>query len=412
MDQRVVNVLAINCGSSSIRWGIFAVSANGGRGRVVHRHAHGRIEQIGDAAQVHVEADGAAPLDTTVPVPDHDAGVRRIAEWVGATRLSVEAVGHRVVHGGSRFRAPTVLDDAVIAAIHDLEALAPLHNGPSLAGIRACRAALGAGLPMVAVFDTAFHASLPERAWRYAIPRELAARHGIRRFGFHGISYRAVLDRYCAITGTPEAQATIVALHLGNGCSAAAIENGRSVDTSMGLTPLEGMVMGTRSGDLDPAVVGHLSRAEGVPVDEVERWLNERSGLLGLSGRSGDLRDLLACESTDQRAAVALEVFCYRIRKYVGAYLAALGGAQAVVFTGAIGERSAKVRARICQGLEWLGLLLDPRANAATIEGELRISAAGARLEAFVIPTHEEIEIARGTVEALRATRADDGRRR
>lgn len=407
-----MNVLAINCGSSSIKWGIFAVNANEGQGRAAQRLAHGRIEQIGERAQVHFEAAGVAPLDTAAPVPDHDAGVRRIAEWVGATRLALEAVGHRVVHGGSRFRAPTVLDDAVIAAIHELEALAPLHNGPSLAGIRACRAALGAGLPMVAIFDTAFHASLPERAWRYAIPHELADRHGIRRFGFHGISYRAVLDRYCAITGTPEAKATIVALHLGNGCSAAAIENGRSVDTSMGLTPLEGLVMGTRSGDLDPAVIGHLSRTEGAPVDEVERWLNERSGLLGLSGRSGDLRDLLAHESTDQRTAVALEVFCYRIRKYVGAYLAALGGAQAVVFTGAIGERSAEVRARVCQGLEWLGLLLDPGANAATTPGERRISAPGARLEAFVIPTNEEMEIAWGTVDALHATGEGDGRRR
>jgi len=397
-----MNVLAINCGSSSIKWGVFAATVSGDRAGVVRRHAGGRIEQLGaDKAQLHFEADGAAPLDTTAPVSDHAGGVRRIAEWVGATRLPVEAVGHRVVHGGSRFRTPTVLDDAVIAAIHDLEALAPLHNGPSLAGIRACRAAFGTGLPMVAIFDTAFHASLPERAWRYAIPRELAARHGIRRFGFHGISYRAVLDRYCAITHTPEARATIVALHLGNGCSAVAIENGRSVDTSMGLTPLEGLVMGTRSGDLDPAIVGHLSRAEGVPVAEVERWLNERSGLLGLSARSGDLRDLLAHESMDESAAIALEVFCYRIRKYVGAYLAALGGAQAVVFTGAIGERSAEVRARICQGLEWLGLILDPRANTAASEGERRISASGARLEAFVIPTDEEIEIARGAVQAL-----------
>lgn len=403
MDQRVVNVLAINCGSSSIKWGIFAVSANGGRGRAAHRLAHGRIEEIGPGAQMRFEADGVARLDTTAAVPDHDAGVRRIAEWVGATRLSVEAVGHRVVHGGSRFRAPTVLDDAVIAAIHDLEALAPLHNGPSLAGIRACRAALGAALPMVAVFDTAFHASLPERAWRYAIPRELAERHGIRRYGFHGISYRVVLDRYCAITGTPEAEATIVALHLGNGCSAAAIENGRSVDTSMGLTPLEGLVMGTRSGDLDPAIVGHLSRVEGAPAEEVEGWLNERSGLLGLSGRSGDLRELLAHEATDPPAAVAVEVFCYRVRKYVGAYLAGLGGAQAVVFTGAIGERSPEVRARICRGLEWFGLLLDSGANALAMDGERCISATGSRLEAFVIPTDEEGEIAGRTVEALRA---------
>jgi acetate kinase len=316
----------------------------------------------------------------------------------------VDAVGHRVVHGGPEFRAPTLVDDAVVAAIRELENLAPLHNASSLAGIRASREALGPGVPMVAVFDTAFHAGLPERAWRYAIPHELTERHGIRRFGFHGISYRAVLDRYCAITGTPEERATIVALHLGSGCSAAAIQNGRSVDTSMGFTPLEGLVMGSRSGDLDPGVFGFLSRIEGAPVAEVEHWLNERSGLLGLSGRSADLRDLHTCEPTDPRAAIAVEIFCYRIRKYVGAYLAALGGAQAIVFTGAIGERSPEVRARSCQGLEWLGLTLDPRANGAAADGERRISAPGSRIEAFVIPTDEELYIARDTVKALGAS--------
>jgi acetate kinase len=396
-----MNVLAINCGSSSIKWELFTAAVEGGRGTVVRRRARGRIERIGGEATLRFEAAGAEPLDTTERVPDHDEGVRRTAEWLAATQLPVEAVGHRVVHGGPRFREPTVLDDAVLAAIHDLEALAPLHNRPSLAGIRASRLALGPSVPMVAIFDTAFHASLPERAWQYAIPRELATRHGIRRFGFHGISYRAVLDRYCALTGTPAERATIVALHLGNGCSAVAIENGRSVDTSMGLTPLEGLVMGTRSGDVDPGILAHLSRAEAAPVAEVERWLNERSGLLGLSGRSSDLRDLLAHESKDQHAAIALDVFCYRIRKYVGAYLAALGGAGAVVFTGAIGERSPEVRARICRGLEWFGLTLDAGANAAAVEGDWRISADVARLQAFVIPTHEEIEIARGTLEAL-----------
>ena len=398
-----MNVLAVNCGSSSIKFGLFAAPASGEHGDGMSRLAGGGIERLGTGrAQLHFETVRGVPLDTTGVVPDQAEGVRRIAEWMSATRLSVQAVGHRVVHGGPWFRTPTLLDDTVIAAIHELEALAPLHNGPSLAGIRACRAAFGGDPPMVAVFDTAFHASLPERAWRYALPRELADRHAIRRYGFHGISYRAVLERYCAFTGRPTSRATIVALHLGSGCSAAAIENGRSIDTSMGLTPLEGLVMGTRSGDIDPSIVGHLSRAESAPVAEVERWLTGRSGLLGLSARSNDLRDLLAHESDDAGAAIAIEVFCYRIRKYIGAYLAALGGAQAVVFTGAIGERSAEARARICQGLECFGLILDPRANADAAGGERRISASGARLEAFVIPTDEEIEIARDTVRALR----------
>jgi acetate kinase len=397
-----MNVLAINCGSSSIKFGLFAPAGEEGAG-AVSRLAGGRVEKLGgEQTELHFETDGGKPLETTAAVHDHTAGVQRIAEWLGATQLAVHAVGHRVVHGGPRFRTPTVLDDGVIAAIHELEALAPLHNGPSLAGIEACRVALGRDVPMVAVFDTAFHASLPERAWRYAIPRELADRHGIRRFGFHGISYRAVLERYCALTGTPESQATIIALHLGSGCSAVAIANGRSVDTSMGLTPLEGLVMGTRSGDMDPSIVEHLSRVERVPATDVERWLNERSGLLGLSSRSGDLRDLLAHERDDGRAAIAIEVFCYRIRKYIGAYLAALGGAQAVVFTGAIGERSAEVRARVCEGLDGFGLILDPRANGAAGGSARRISASGARLAAFVVPTDEESEIARGTVQALR----------
>jgi len=395
-----MKVLAVNCGSSSIKFGLFDELPSGERD--ARRLAHGRIERLGtDQAQLAFEADRGAPLETTAAVRDHTEGVRRIAEWLGATGLRVQAAGHRVVHGGPKFRAPTVLDDSVVAAIHELEALAPLHNGPSLAGIQACRAAFGNALPMVAVFDTAFHASLPERAWRYAIPRELADRHGVRRFGFHGISYRAVLGRYCALTGRAESSATIVALHLGSGCSAAAIENGRSVDTSMGLTPLEGLVMGTRSGDIDPGIVGHLSRAESASVAEVERWLNSRSGLLGLSGRTNDLRDLLAHERDDASAAIAVEIFCYRIKKYVGAYLAALGGAQAVVFTGAIGERSAEVRARVCQGLDGFGLILDPRANADANASERRISAPGSRPEVYVIPTDEEGQIARDTAQAL-----------
>ena len=398
-----MNVLAINCGSSSLKFGLFALDGRGSRDEAIRRLAGGGIERLGgDKAQIDFAADGGAPTRTTTPVADHAEGVRRLAEWIRSSRLAVEAVGHRVVHGGPRFREPTVLDDAVIAAIHELEALAPLHNRPSLTGIRACRATFGDRLPMVAVFDTAFHATLPERAWRYAISRELADRHGIRRYGFHGISYRGVLARYCALTGRPESSATLVALHLGSGCSAVAIANGRSIDTSMGLTPLAGLVMGTRSGDLDPTIVGHLMRAEGVAVAEVDRWLNEKSGLLGLSARSADLRELLAHESDDERAAIAVDVFCYRIRKYVGAYLAALGGAQALVFTGAIGERSAETRSRVCQGLESFGLRLDPQANTAQ-QGERRISASGSRLEAFVIPTDEETQIARDTALALKS---------
>jgi acetate kinase len=341
-----------------------------------------------------------------VAVDSYEGAVRHLLDRVTDPALglpAIAAVGHRVVHGGARFMGPTLIDAGVMAVLEQLEELAPLHNAPSLAGIRAARMTLGSDMPMVAVFDTAFHTSLPERASCYAISSELARRHGIRRFGFHGLSYQSVLARYCRITGTPLEQATLVVLHLGNGCSAAAIKDGRSVDTSMGFTPLEGLVMGTRSGDVDPAVVGYVVRKEGVSVETVEQWLNEHSGLLGLSGLTHDVRTLLAREADHPGARLALEVFCYRARKYVGAYLAALGGAQAVVFTGGIGENSPEIRARIVDGMEWCGLRLDPALNAtAGVEG--RISPHDATLPVYVIPTDEELVIARETARCVEQT--------
>ena len=256
-------------------------------------------------------------------------------------------------------------------------------------------------MPLVAVFDTAFHASLPETAFSYGIPYELAKRHGIRRFGFHGLSYQSVVSRYAELTGLDQSDVTMVALHLGNGASAAAIRHGRSVDTSMGFTPLEGLVMGTRSGDLDPALIGYLARREGVTAAEVERVLNEESGLLGLSGRSRDMRDLIAACKTDARARLAVDVFCHRARKYLGAYLAVLGGARAVVFTGGIGENAPDVRAEICRDAAWCGLELDPVLNRRMVGQTGRISSAGARLEAWVILTDEEQVVARETAQCL-----------
>jgi acetate kinase len=391
-------VLVLNCGSSSVKFQLVEASAAG----VTRRRARGLVERIGGASIATFEADDGPSHRSTGRVPDHEAAVRHAVEWIRQAEASVEAVGHRVVHGGGRFTEPVVVDRAVERAIEELEALAPLHNAPSLAGIRAARATVGAGVPMVAVFDTAFHAALPEAAARYAIPHELAERHSIRRYGFHGTSYRWVVERYGELTGTPPDRATLVALHLGNGCSAAAIRGGRSIDTSMGFTPLEGLVMGTRAGDLDPALVGHLARRESVDVGEVERWLNERSGLLGVSGRSRDMRELLAAEGDDPRARLAVEMFCYRARKYVGAYLAALGGADGVVFTGGIGEQAPEVRARICAGMAWCGLALDPVRNAAAVGREAPIGADGARMAAWVVPTDEERIIARDTVARLR----------
>jgi acetate kinase len=401
-------VLALNCGSSSVKFQVLAVE---GEEEAPRRLARGLIERIGGPAGITMEAEGQPPRRETATIPDHEGAVRRVIDWARASAPPLEAVGHRVVHGGERYTRSLVIDAAVDTAIEELEALAPLHNGPNLAGVRACRTALGPGIPMVAVFDTAFHSTLPERAYRYAIPYELSLRHGIRRFGFHGISYQFVLARYCRLTGTSPSEATLVAFHLGNGASAAAIKNGRSLDTSMGFTPLEGLVMGTRSGDLDPALIGYLARREGVSAAEVEHWLNECSGLLGLSGRSRDMRDLLDRQGNDERARLAVEVFCYRARKYLGAYLTALGGARAVVFTGGIGENSPDVRARICADMDWCGLVLDPVLNTGAAGRESLVSARDARIEAWVIPTDEERVIARETVQCLgRAGARDEAR--
>jgi len=377
-----MNVLALNCGSSSVKFRLLAA----------------------DAAAPPAAARALAERTDAVHGGDYERAVRGALDAARAAG-PIDAVGHRVVHGGARFTTPTPIDDAVVAEIEALETLAPLHNRPSLAGIRACRAALGAATPMVAVFDTAFHAALPERAARYAIPRELAERHGLRRFGFHGLSYAWATARAAAVLDRPAAELRLVALHLGSGCSAAAIRGGRSLDTSMGLTPLEGLVMATRSGDVDPAILGALARGERVASDEVEHWLNERSGLLGLAG-SADVRDLLARETADAHARLALEVFCHRARKYLGAYLAVLEGADAVVFTGGVGEHQPEIRRRIAAGFEWCGLTLDAARNAAARGTEAVISAAGSTMVALVVAADEERMIAADTVACLGGVRA------
>jgi len=374
----VVNVLVLNCGSSSLKFQLLAMPGE-------ERLARGVVERI----------DG-----------DYAGAVQRALDEAARSATRIDAVGHRIVHGGDRFTEPVLIDETVTAALDALTDLAPLHNGPGVAGIRAARAVLKSTVPMVAAFDTTFHAAMPAHAAHYALPYELAQRHRVRRYGFHGLSYRYVTARYAALTATPPSRATFVGLHLGNGCSAVAVRDGASVDTSMGFTPLEGLVMGTRSGDIDPSVIGYLARAESVPVAEIERWLNERSGLLGVSGRSADMRDLLASEASDARAALAIDLFCYRARKYVGAYLAALGGAQAVIFTGGIGEHNPRVRGRICEDMAWCGLVLDDRRNDATMGTEGRISADGARVHAFVIPTDEERVIARDVMACLASASA------
>ena len=319
----------------------------------------------------------------------------------------IHAVGHRVVHGAEQFTKSTIITDAVIRGIEDCIDLAPLHNPANLKGINAARELLGAGIPAVVVFDTSFHSTMPETSFLYAIPYQLYRRHRIRRYGFHGTSHRYVAYRYRQLLGTKREDVNIVTVHLGNGCSAALIRGGNSIDTSMGFTPLEGLMMGTRSGDMDPAIVDFIAAKEGLTAQEVEMLLNKQSGLLGVSGLTNDMRELLdeERENNDRRARLAIEIFCYRTRKYIGSYLAASGGADAIIFTGGIGENSAEIRRRICEGLEWMGLELDSERNAAHTDGrEGLISRDGSRLAAYVIPTDEELLIARDTVRCISGT--------
>jgi acetate kinase len=308
------------------------------------------------------------------------------------------------VHGGEKFRRSLRIDGEVIGGIEDCVELAPLHNPANLKGIRVTQELLGEGVPQVAVFDTAFHSTMPESSYLYGIPYQLYRRYKIRRYGFHGTSHRYVAYRYRTLHGLARDAVSIITLHLGNGCSACAIRGGDSFDTSMGFTPLEGLLMGTRCGDLDPSILEYLSHKEGMGLSEIDTLLNKQSGLLGISGLTSDMRDLLAEESEngDRRARLAIDVFCQRVRKYIGAYYAGMGGADAVVFTGGIGENAPIVRARACAGLERLGLTLDPVRNDAAMDGRTaEISSAESKLKAFVIPTNEELLIARDTVRVV-----------
>lgn len=402
-----MKILVINCGSSTLKFQVLQVEDAATADRCERRLAGGVVDGVGGRAAVKFSTEDGESLRKDAAMADHGEATRRVLDWLDDIELlgsdGIETVGHRVVHGGERFVEPTLIDDEMIAAIEALSDLAPLHNAPALTVIKAARTALGAMVPMVATFDTAFHRSLPERASRYAIPAELAERHGVRRYGFHGLAHRYMVERYAEITATPVEESRLVTLQLGAGCSATAVEGGRSVDTSMGFTPLEGLIMGSRSGDLDPSLAGFLARREGVSAEEVEGWLNTRSGLLGVSEHSGDMRELLEAERQgDIRASLAVEMFCYRVRKYIGAYLAVLGGADAVIFGGGIGENAPAVRARICAGMNWCGLTVDADRNAGAVRSEARISSDGSRLQAYVIPVDEAVIIARDTVDCLR----------
>ncbi|MFT4231900.1 MAG: acetate kinase [Leucobacter sp.] len=392
------NILVINAGSSSIKYQLI----DPGTGA---RRASGLVERIGEEVGRIEHRDAAGSRDElAVAVPDHTAGFAAMLDAFARSGAPVEslgiaAVGHRVVQGGAEFVAPALIDDRVAERILALGVLAPLHNPGEHAAISAARGVF-ADVPHVAVFDTAFHQSMPVEAYSYALEAETAARHGVRRYGFHGTSHQVVSRRAAEFLGRPLAELRQIVLHLGNGASACAIDGGRSVDTSMGFTPLEGLVMGTRTGDIDPGALLHLLRA-GYSVDELDRLLNQRSGLLGIAG-SNDMRDVRAAAALgDEGARTALAVYAHRIRHYLGAYLLELGGADAVVFTAGVGENNAALRAEVCAGLEWFGIRIDDARNEAPGGGARRIGSDDSRVEVLVVPTDEEAEIARQTLELV-----------
>jgi acetate kinase len=408
-----MNVLVLNCGSSSVKFQLIATDLDLIAQNADRLLAKGTIERIGGEAIISLQVKDQEARRSTSSLRDINSAVDFVARWAASPESGIEeiksiadiqAVGHRVVHGGERFKQSVLITDEVVRAVEDCIDLAPLHNPANLTGISATRKLFGDALPQVAVFDTAFHQTLPDHAFLYALPYQLYRRYRLRRYGFHGISHRYVSYRYRVMRNIAREATNIITIHLGNGCSATAIKCGDSIDTSMGLTPLEGLVMGTRSGDLDPAIIEFIAAKEGLAVRDIETLMNKQSGLLGISGLTSDMRELLAeaREENDRRAMLAIEVFCYRARKYIGAYLAAMNGADAVVFTGGIGENSPEVRARICDGLQWMGVELDQELNVAhTGSREGLISTEGSRLAVYVIPTNEELLIARDTVRCV-----------
>jgi acetate kinase len=404
-------VLVLNTGSSSIKYQFLDMEP-------VNRLAVGLVERIGEGDSA-LDHQGTRARRRAEPYRDHDEGLRAMLaafDAAGPALDQVTAIGHRVVHGGDRFSAPVLIDDAVERMIGEIAPLAPLHNPANLKGIQVARR-MFPGLPHVAVFDTAFHQTLPPWAYTYAVPGEWAAELGVRRYGFHGTSNAYVVRRAAALLGRPVDELNMIVLHLGNGASATAVEGGRSVDTSMGLTPLAGLVMGTRSGDVDPALPGFLHRETGMTAEEIDTALNQRSGMRGLAG-ANDLREVWRrVDAGDAGARLAVRVYCHRIRQYVGAYYAVLGRVDAVVFTAGVGENDARVRASALSGLDRLGIAIDPARNEAS---ESRVAGAaantgrvvspdGAEVAVLVIRTDEELEIATQTL-ACAGTSSEDPR--
>lgn len=392
-----MNILVINCGSSSLKYQLINSETEG----VL---AKGLCERIGIDGMLTYQPEGGEKEKSEIAMPTHTEAINAILaaltnEKSGVIKSlsEVGAVGHRVVHGGEKFTSSCLINDESMKAIEECNDLAPLHNPANLIGIRACQE-LMPGVPMVAVFDTAFHQTMPDVAYTYGIPYEYYEKYKVRRYGFHGTSHSYVSKRTAEIVGKPYDQMKIIVCHLGNGASISAVNCGKSVDTSMGLTPLEGLVMGTRSGDLDPAIIDFVGKKEGLSLDEMNEVLNKKSGMLGISGVSSDGRDLeAAAETGNKRAQLALDVFDYRVIKYIGAYAAAMNGVDAIAFTAGIGENNIKMRKDVCSSLTYLGVKLDEEKN--NVRGEERIiSADDSKVQVLLVPTNEELAIARETL--------------
>ena len=391
-------VLVVNSGSSSFKYQLIDM-----------RHdttlASGLVERIGEPVSRITHRVGGEVFEEHTSIADHTAGFGAMMRGFAQHGPDIDAhrpvaVGHRAVHGGRRFDRPVVIDDRVERDIAELVPLAPLHNPANLEGIRGARAVF-ADLPHVAVFDTAFHATVPDAAAVYAIDRSVAEEHRVRRYGFHGTSHKYVAGATAEFLGRPLDELRVIVMHVGNGASACAVRGGVSIDTTMGMTPLEGLVMGSRSGDIDPGALFHLHRHANMSIDDLDRFLNRHSGLVGLAG-TGDVRDVEAAAAAgDPRAQLALDVYVHRLRKYLGAYLVELGGADAIAWTAGVGENAARIRAAATAGMEWLGIELDPARNAERSDGIRRISTAASRTAVLVVPTNEELEIARQTLEAI-----------
>ena len=397
-----MKILVLNCGSSSIKYALYnmddrSVMTSGGAERVGLDNAFVKVKLAnGDKKQIMHD------------IPEHTEGVKFIFSLLTDPEIGVikdlkeiDAVGHRMVHGGEKFNKSVVLTDEVLKVFEECSDLAPLHNPANLNGVNAV-SELMPGLPQVGVFDTAFHQTMPAKAYMYAIPYELYDKYAIRRYGFHGTSHRYVSKRVCEFLGVKPEEKRVITCHIGNGGSVAAVENGKCIDTTMGLTPLEGVMMGTRSGDIDGGAVSFIQKKLGLDADGISNLLNKKSGLFGMTGISSDMREIdAAAKNGDEKARLALDMYFYRIKKYVGAYAAAMGGTDIIVFTAGVGENQANMREEVCRDMEWMGVKLDNEKNATVHGEETIISAPDSKVTVVVVPTDEELMIATDTMELL-----------